>query len=106
MKLWQSVPAPAHLNEALLLPPAQLREGVDDDAGEVHLDGVVLQRVADHRGVVVHVPTVQYSTVRYSTVQYSSQRTAAARGSSHPSSQTSGWKRSIPTPPALSISPD
>ena len=49
---------PAHLNEPLLLPPAQLREGVDDDAGEVHLDGVVLQRVADHRGVVVHVPTV------------------------------------------------
>ena len=62
---------PAHLNEPLLLPPAQLREGVDDDAGEVHLDGVVLQRVADHRGVVVHVPTVQYSTVQYSTVQYS-----------------------------------
>jgi len=47
------------LNEPLLLPPAQLREGVDDDAGEVHLDGVVLQRVADHRGVVVHVPPLR-----------------------------------------------
>ena len=62
----------AHLDEPLLLPPAQLGEGVDDDAGEVHLDGVVLQRVGDHRGVIVHVPTVQYiSTVQYSTVQYS-----------------------------------
>ena len=96
----------AHLDEPLLLAPAQLGEGVDDDAGEVHLDGVVLQRVGDHRGVVVHVPTVQYSTVQYSTAQYSIPRTAAARGSLHPWSLTSGWKRSTPTPPALSISPD
>ena len=61
----------AHLDEPLLLAPAQLGEGVDDDAGEVHLDGVVLQRVGDHRGVVVHVPKVQYSTVQYNTVRYS-----------------------------------
>ena len=52
----------SHLYEALLLATAHLGERVDHDAGEVHLDRVVLETLGPrlppalgHGGVVVHV---------------------------------------------------